>query len=472
MPQTDMTDGQLAGLAGQGDQEACRRLFERYQNEVYNFVYRLVDNAEDAADIVQDAFIKVYQALGRTEVQNFSAYLYRTARNLAYDEIRRRSRFADVDHEILAPEDPNIYTDPQKAAMLSEQIEMVRRAAAKLNENQRAALVLKELQGFDYGQMAEVLESNRNAVGAMLSRARLRLREELRMAQISTEKMPAACEEIIVLLSPYIDGELTDDRLETVDSHLNECTFCSAALEEMQEASRSFRMLIPVVPPVDIAEAATSQLDSSGAFSGDMASTQTGLQPTLGRTQSFLSRMLRNRILWTLAATIVAFSIGLFLFAQSTERNGEEPAQGQGAATATSPTVATTEDTGTATGTTVTTTTTGTGAGQTGTSGGQEAAPFGISSSSFSPNPAYVGSKVGVVVIIEGEAASVQASVVNTKTGATVSTVKLSLSAGGQETWSGSFTAGSSGSYKISIKASGAGGQQDSASAGTLTVSP
>ncbi|MEK7817207.1 MAG: hypothetical protein AAB281_03025, partial [Actinomycetota bacterium] len=105
--------------------------------------------------------------------------------------------------------------------------------------------------------------------------------------------------------------------------------------------------------------------------------------------------------------------------------------------------------------------------------GGQEAAPFGIASSSFSPNPAYMGSKVGVVVIIEGEAASVQASVVNTKTGATVSTVNLSLSAGGggQETWSGSFTAGSSGSYKVSIKASGAGGQQDSASAGTLTVS-
>ncbi|MEK7817727.1 MAG: sigma-70 family RNA polymerase sigma factor, partial [Actinomycetota bacterium] len=424
------------------------------------------DNAEDAADIVQDAFIKVYMALGRTEVQNFSAYLYRIARNLAYDEIRRRSRFADVDHEILAPEDPNIYTDPQRAVMLSEQIEMVRRAAANLNENQRAALVLKELQGFDYGQMAEVLESNRNAVGALLSRARLSLREELRMAQISTEKMPAACEEIIVLLSPYIDGELAGEQLETVDSHLSECTFCSAALEEMREASKSFRMLIPVVPPVDIAEAATAQLDTSGAFSGDMAGTQAG-------GQSFLSRMVRSRLLWTVAATIAAFSIGLFLFAQSTDRNGGEPARGQDTTTAAAPAFTRTQDTNTGASTTGTTGTTGTGAGQTGTTG-QEAAPFGIASSSFSPNPAYEDTKVGMVVIIEGDATSVQASVVNTKTGATVSTVKLSASSsgGGQETWSGSFTAASSGSYNISIKASGAGGQQDSASAGTLTVSP
>jgi len=194
MPGMDLSDNELAVLAGKGNAEAYRRLFERYQHPVYNFVYRLVDNAEDAADIVQDAFIRMYSVLGATEVQNFSAYLYRTAKNLAYDEMRRRSRFADVDQEMLAPEDPSIYADPQRALLLGEQIETVRRAAGGLNENQRAALILRELQDMDYDQMSDVLESNRNAVGALLSRARLKFREELRMAQISTDKCPDECE--------------------------------------------------------------------------------------------------------------------------------------------------------------------------------------------------------------------------------------------------------------------------------------
>ncbi|MHB8923319.1 MAG: RNA polymerase sigma factor, partial [Thermoleophilia bacterium] len=96
MPGMDLSDNELAVLAGRGDAEAYRRLFDRYQHPVYNFVYRMVDNAEDAADIVQDALIRMYSVLGAREVQNFSAYLYRTAKNLAYDEMRRRSRFVDV----------------------------------------------------------------------------------------------------------------------------------------------------------------------------------------------------------------------------------------------------------------------------------------------------------------------------------------------------------------------------------------
>src|SRR5665811_548970 len=151
----EISDNELAVLAGKGDAEAYRRLFERYQHPVYNFVYRLVDNAADASDIVQDAFIRMYTILGERDIQNFSAYLYRTAKNMAYDEMRRRSRFVDVDEEILAPEDPNIYADPQRALLLGEQMETVRRAARGLNENQRAALILRELEELDYDEMSD-----------------------------------------------------------------------------------------------------------------------------------------------------------------------------------------------------------------------------------------------------------------------------------------------------------------------------
>lgn len=72
------------------------------------------------------------------------------------------------------------------------------------------------------------------------------------MAQISTEQYPLECEEVIALLSPYIDGELGDDGKGRVEGHLEDCTFCLAAFGEMRDASRSFRMFIPVIPPAGI----------------------------------------------------------------------------------------------------------------------------------------------------------------------------------------------------------------------------
>jgi RNA polymerase sigma-70 factor (ECF subfamily) len=328
----ELSDSQLAVMAGQGDSDAYRRLFERYQHPIYNFVYRMVDNAEDASDIVQDAFIKVHNVLAEKEVQNFSAYLYRTAKNLAYDEMRRRSRFVDVDHEVLAPEDPNIYADPQRAVLLGEQMEKVRQATNGLNEKQRAALILRELEGLDYDEMSEVMESNRNAVGALLSRARLKFREELRMVHVSTDQVPQECEGIIALLSPYIDGELVAGDVEEVETHLEQCTFCSAALEEMQEASKSFRALIPVIPPADMAEAFTRRMEdavrsgneqdpSSGEEGGPGEGTGESSEMAGPRPRSLAARLATSRFTLIAAALVAALTFSGFLLADEVGRD-------------------------------------------------------------------------------------------------------------------------------------------------------
>lgn len=467
-----VSDNELAALAAAGDSEACRRLFERYQQPVYNFVYRMVDNAEDAADIVQNAFLKIYTVLGEKDIQNFSAYLYRTAKNLAYDEMRRRQRFAGVDQDLLAPEDPNIYQDPQRALLLGEQLGQVRQAVANLNENQRAALVLRELQDMDYDAMSEVLESNRNAVGALLSRARLKFREELRMVQVKTEPMPAECEEIIALLSPHIDGEIGPAQLETVEGHLKECTFCAAALEEMQEASRSFRMLIPVVPPTDIAEAAMGSIEQmatpEGPPSGEGGTGATRVMPPeAGRP--LLSRILHSRISW-IAAGSAALLAGMFLFfAGVTGKNGEMPGP------AGTPDVQTQTSTATQTETTATTpaaTAPTAPAEGTATTGGEPAAPFGIISGYVEPASVKEGGKFSFGVDISGSAKSVAVKVVSAASGKTVGTYSLTrdYSGSGQESWSGGATAGSSGQYYVYASASGAQGQQDSSRIGTLSV--
>lgn len=478
MPGMELSDNELAVLAGRGDPEAYRRLFDRYRKPVYNFVYRLVDNAEDASDIVQDAFIRIYSVLGATEIQNFSAYLYRTAKNLAYDEMRRRARFADFDEEMLLPEDPNIYADPQRALLLGEQMETVRRAARGLNEKQRAALILRELQELDYDQMSDVLESNRNAVGALLSRARLKFREELRMAQVSTDQCPSGCEEVIAMLSPYIDGELTAAANEKVEAHLEDCTFCLAALEEMKEASRSFRMFLPVVPPPGVAQAFTGWLaELTGSGAGDP--TQESPQGRGGG--SGLSRLLGSKAIWIAAGVAVVMLATASVLAWGA-LGGQESAPpafqdtgtdaaitGPGSRTdtnsvrSTPAVIDTTEQTGTETMTMTTPTTT--------TDSSGNYAPVKVMSGYASPEQVFERQPVSFVAVIKGGASSVTVDLVPQSGGPNVSVSLARTASGTAETWSAAGTAGTSGTYYIYISATDVQGRYDSLYVGNLTVS-
>lgn len=508
----EMSDSQLAALAGRGDAGAFQTLFERYQHPVYNFVYRMVDNAEDAADIVQNAFIKMYGVLGEKTIDNFSAYLYRTARNLAYDEMRRRQRFADVDQDLLAPEDPNIYADPQRALMLGEQIDSVRRALGNLGENQRAALILRELQDLDYDQMSEVLESNRNAVGALLSRARLRLREELRMAQIKTEEIAPECEEIISLLSPYIDGELPESAVSRVETHVADCTFCAAALEEMREASRSFRAFIPVVPPPDIAEAVTGRVGEMAEGSGFQSEAEgqggsevqsgsegqgeptrvssSATEPALDETMiyggrgggagepSTISRILKSKATWIVLLSAVLLLTGATLLLADRSASDEPSLSGtresqsasDGSTTlpagsitapgAVSPDPAASESANSAT------------VDESGASGGiTDSTGFGIEGGSVDPGKVYEGEEFSYTVSVTGEAASVSVEVVSAN-GVTMGSFGLKKTSGdssGQK-WSGSTTAGGAGVYQLYAVATGIDGSQSEVFIGSLTV--
>lgn len=520
MPGMDLSDNQLATLAGAGDAAAFQTLFERYQHPVYNFVYRLVENTEDASDIVQDAFIKMHGALGTGDIQNFSAYLYRTAKNLAFDEMRRRTRFADVDQEILAPEDPNIYADPQRALLLGEQMEKVRHAAAQLNENQRAALVLKELEGMDYDGMAEVLGSNSNAVGALLSRARLRLREELRMAQIKTDSCPEECEGIVPLLSPFIDGELTPAEEGAVSSHLEDCIFCNSALAEMREASHSFRMFIPVIPPPGVARAVTGNLEqlagqgSPGTGQADglgetggsgqgllpespaLDGTRVYPAPTAQARRSLVSRVLSRKMALFAGALAAMIILSAFLLAEDTDPGRDEESIGLAGATTAindgsgngagdtgqASGTATSSATQTSVGSAPGATTPSTGAPQApGTPGQPEGQPapaapaVTVVSGLVSPNPVYELDNATYTAVINGSASSVTAKLVSTRNNQTLTEVQLysSSSGSGQETWSatGTIPAHSAGTYSVIVTATGADGQSDSRNVGNLVIS-
>jgi hypothetical protein len=354
-------------------------------------------------------------------------------------------------------------------------------------------LVLRELEGLDYDEMSEVMESNRNAVGALLSRARLRFREELRMAQVTTDKAPEEeCEKCIASLSPYIDGELSSEDVAEVESHLEQFTFCTAALEEMQEASRSFRMLIPVVPPADMAEAFTGRLQEAAQADAAASDAATRQEPVTAGGTRFAS-ILGSRATWIVSALAVTLVLSVVLLADEIGDDGgplslfsdgdsegtaevvnfetmpsirsahtiniisgEEPAP-------TSETPDETQEPGQPQQPSRPETPE---QPQTPQSNPPASIPWGgISYGSASPNPVYEYNPLSITVVVSGDAKSVSVDI----GGAMTVPLSLVSEGGGQQTWSWSGSAPSWNNYAMTATASHARGSS-STGIGTLEV--
>ncbi|HEB13326.1 MAG TPA: sigma-70 family RNA polymerase sigma factor [Actinobacteria bacterium] len=247
----EVSDEQLVFRVNQGDSSAYESLFERYQGAIYNFSYSIVGNREDAKDVAQEAFIKVFEALPRLSQLNFSAYLYRTARNIAIDEIKAKKRFGRPDI-LEIKEETNIHADPQRALLLGEQQAQVKAVAQRLPEDQRTALTLREIQELPYEQISSIMDMPKNSVGVLLMRARMKFKQEFRMSQLDIEKLSLECKKMLPLLSALIDNELDDAKKVEVKEHLEDCPLCRLALEEFTQASRSYRAIVPLIPPASI----------------------------------------------------------------------------------------------------------------------------------------------------------------------------------------------------------------------------
>ena len=260
----NLSEGQLVEKAKAGDAAAYGELFNQYQSKIYNFAYSLTGNSEDAKDTAQQAFIKVYEALPRLQEINFSAYLHRTARNVAFDELKARKRVVG-DAPLEQKEETDIHADPQRAALLGEQQKDVREVAAGLPERMRTALTLRELQEMSYDEIAQVLEIPKNSVGVLLMRARVKFKEAFRMSQVTAKELSKECEAMLPRLSAYLDDELGPEEIEEVKAHLKDCPLCRLALEEQTEASKSYRGIVPLMPPAALAANFFSALDEASA---------------------------------------------------------------------------------------------------------------------------------------------------------------------------------------------------------------
>jgi RNA polymerase sigma-70 factor, ECF subfamily len=175
----------LIAASREGDTAAFGVLVRRYQDRLYRTAARLVDNPEDARDVVQEAFLHAFQALGTFKGDAlFFTWLYRIAVNTAISLRRKRKPVASIHaapstRDAAEPLDSNDHNRPGHALEQAEQEQRIRRALAQLSVEHREVLVMKDMEGQKYEAMAEALGVPIGTIRSRLHRARLELRELL-----------------------------------------------------------------------------------------------------------------------------------------------------------------------------------------------------------------------------------------------------------------------------------------------------
>jgi len=174
-----------------GDAAAFTELVLRYQNRLLTVLEHLVGNREQAEDLAQEVFVRVFKARQRYEPEaKFSTWLFTIANNIASNALRSRSRRREVGvPEGNGADSTPLSLDqlakaasgamPTRALDKAEQAEMVRSAVAALSERQRMALLLAKFEGMSYQDIAQTMNLSVQAIKSLLSRARVNLKEIL-----------------------------------------------------------------------------------------------------------------------------------------------------------------------------------------------------------------------------------------------------------------------------------------------------
>jgi RNA polymerase sigma-70 factor (ECF subfamily) len=157
----------------------------RYQERLYNTVFRLVDNAEDAHDVVQEAFLNAYQSLDSFKHDSrFFTWLYRIAINTAISLKRKQRSSLSIEagrngEGGVEPLDGSAFSRPGYALEQAEEERRIQSALNRLSPEHQAVLILKDIDGQKYEQMAKILQVPIGTIRSRLHRARAELRELL-----------------------------------------------------------------------------------------------------------------------------------------------------------------------------------------------------------------------------------------------------------------------------------------------------
>jgi RNA polymerase sigma-70 factor (ECF subfamily) len=181
--QMNLDEADLISRCQKGDQDALKEIFDQYREKVYRIAYGVVRHREDALDIVQEVFIKLFRSIKHFEGKSrFYTYLYRMAMNTAIDHSRKMKKIfaSSIDEEGgFTPVDA-VENRPDRKAAQKELGERLKKAMDKLPDDQRAALIFREVEGLSYKDMADSMGCSIGTVMSRLHYGRKKVQESLR----------------------------------------------------------------------------------------------------------------------------------------------------------------------------------------------------------------------------------------------------------------------------------------------------
>ena len=180
-----LSDQELVAKSCQGNIDAFEELVKRYEKKVYSIAYRLIGNHADASDMAQEAFIKIYKALPNFRGEaSFQTWMYHIVTNACKDELRKRKvNFSSLDEPseqqegFLPKEEQSGLAGPEEQILQKESQREIQDCLNTLSGGHRLILVMREIQGFSYEEIANHLGCSLGTVKSRLSRARLAFKE-------------------------------------------------------------------------------------------------------------------------------------------------------------------------------------------------------------------------------------------------------------------------------------------------------
>ena len=179
----ERNEQKLIERASGGDPAAFNQLMAMHEKRMYAVALRMFANREDAQDCLQEAMLRIYRAIGGFKGQSsFSTWVYRITMNTCLDELRRKKNRPSTSLDNLldqgwSPSDGD--NAPERRAIQSETRKTLVGAIRELPEDMRSAIVLRDVQGYSYDEIAQMLDVNVGTIKSRISRGREKLREKL-----------------------------------------------------------------------------------------------------------------------------------------------------------------------------------------------------------------------------------------------------------------------------------------------------
>lgn len=177
-----MNEPDLIASSQRGDLDAFNRIVELYQGQVYNVAYRMVGSQATAEDVAQEVFISAYRHVNDYRGGSFKSWLLRITTNACYNHLRATQRQRSTSLEDLQEVDPSWQPKspaeaPEEHALRMELAHFINEAFLVLTADQRATIILSDIEGLSYEEIAKATGTSLGTVKSRLSRARTALRE-------------------------------------------------------------------------------------------------------------------------------------------------------------------------------------------------------------------------------------------------------------------------------------------------------